>query len=82
MLSCSAAQGHDIIRLDAEDVSGPCIECRRPLAGEVIALVDAGNTAQLGGLMGEQFINDNAIETKLGQFCNPGSAKIMKAPRS
>src|SRR3984893_14791663 len=81
MLSCCAAQRHDIIRIDAEDVSGPCIERRRALAGEVVSLVDGGNPEQFGRLMGEDLVNHDRIEAEPCQGRDARAPQIMKAPR-
>src|SRR5260370_29974103 len=80
MLSCCAAQGQDIIRLYTEDMSGPCIERRRAVAGEIMALIHGGYTAQLCRLVRQQLIDDDAVKAESGQRRNARSPEIMQAP--
>src|SRR5260370_8110585 len=82
MLSCCAAQGHDIIRLYTEDMSGPCIERRRAVAGEIMALIHGGYTAQLCRLVRQQLIDDDAVKAESAQRRNARSPEIMQAPRN
>src|SRR6266404_5845212 len=47
---------NNVADIAPEHVSGPCVECRRTLAGEVVPLVNTGNAAEFCRLMCKQLV--------------------------
>src|SRR5262249_46048407 len=61
---------------------GPSIERSRTLAGKIVPLVNPRDAPELCGLMREQLIDNDAVETKSCQRCHPSSPEIMHPPSS
>src|SRR5271170_1321927 len=73
-------QRHDIACLDAEDMCGPSIKCLCALAGEVMSLINSGDTEKLRRLMGKDLVHYDRVEAEPSQHQDTRAAQIVDAP--
>src|SRR5215470_1346748 len=64
-----------------EHVFGPRVQGPRALLGEIVTLVDGGDTAELRRLMSEKLIDGDRVEAEPRERRGAGPPQVVQAPR-
>jgi len=59
----------------------PCVQGPRALLGEIVTLVDSGDTPELCRLVGEELIDGNRVEAQPRERRGAGPPQVMQTPR-
>src|SRR6516225_5792788 len=78
--SADACQQYYIVDALAGYMGRPCVKRRRALAGKTVALIDARDAAQPGGLMSEEFVDGDRVEVQPGEGCDAGAPDVVELP--